>query len=66
MLSMILLSMLMIRLSILSVIGICSQGSTIGICPVCAFAYFYWHMHDFGHAYADTYAHFFPVIFVSF
>ena len=32
------------------------QGSTIG----------YWHTHDFGHLYVDTYAHFFPITFKSF
>ena len=26
----------------------------------------YWHTHDFGHAYLDTYTHFFPTIFQNF
>ena len=29
-------------------------------------ANFYWHTHDFGHAYLDTYTHFFPTIFQNF
>ena len=34
------------------------QGSTIGVHGVRVYAYFYWHTHDFGHAYVVTYAHF--------
>ena len=30
------------------------------------YTYFYWRTHDFGNAYVDTYAHFFPMIFLSF
>ena len=40
-----------------------NQGLTSGVLGVYMYAYFYWHMHDFGHAYADTYAHFSPMIF---
>ena len=39
------------------------QGSTIGVRRVHTYAYFYWCTHDFGHAYVDMYAHFFPKIF---
>ena len=39
------------------------QGSTIGVGRVRKYASFYWRTHDFGHAHADTYAHFFPMIF---
>ena len=42
------------------------QVSTIGVRHARLYAYFYWPMHDFGHAYVDTYVHFFPVIFQSF
>ena len=38
-----------------------NQVSTIGVS--CGVSYFYWRMHDFGHVYVDTYAHFFPKIF---
>ena len=39
------------------------QGSTIGVHRVWTYPSFYWHMHDFGHAHIDTYAHFFHMIF---
>ena len=38
------------------------QGSTIGICCVRTYAYFYWCTNDFGYGYVDKNAHFFPVI----
>ena len=34
------------------------QGSTTGVHCIHMYAYFYWHMHNFGHAYIDMYAHF--------
>ena len=40
------------------------QGSTIGVCCVCAYTLFYWCTHDFGHV--DLYANFFPMILKSF
>ena len=42
------------------------QGSIIGIRCMHTYTYFYKHTHDFGHAYDDTHAHFFPMIFHSF
>ena len=39
------------------------QGSTIGVRRVPTYAYFYCPTHDFRHAYIDTYAHLFPMIF---
>ena len=39
-----------------------TQGSTIGVCRVCTYAYFYWSMHNFRHAYVDTYS-FFSLLF---
>ena len=41
------------------------QGSTIGVRRVCMYAYFYWHSHDLGHVYVDTYPHF-PYDFLEF
>ena len=41
------------------------QGLTIHVCHVQMYAYFYWRTCDFGHAYIDMYAHFFPMIFES-
>ena len=35
-----------------------AQDSTIGICHVRTYTYFYWHMHDFEHAYVHMYTHF--------
>ena len=32
---------------------------------VCMYAYFYWHLHDLGHVYVDTYPHF-PNDFLEF
>ena len=48
-------------------LGLCfevgrGQGLTIGICRIHTYTYFYWRTHDFGHAYIDAYAHFFPII----
>ena len=43
-----------------------TQGLTIGMRTVHTYAYFYWHMHDFGLVYAGTYAHFFRMIFLCF
>ena len=43
-----------------------NQGFTNGICRRCTYAYFYYRMHDFEHAYIDMYAHFFPMVFESF
>ena len=40
-----------------------NQGFTNGICHRCTYAYFYYRMHDFEHAYIDMYAHFFPMVF---
>ena len=40
-----------------------NQGLTNGICCRCTYAYFYYGMHDFEHAYIDMYAHFFLMIF---
>ena len=42
------------------------QGSTIGLRYVHMYAYFYRRTHDFGNAYVDTYAHFFPMIVSKF
>ena len=42
------------------------QSLTIGICRVHIYAYFYWHMHDFGHEYVETYAYIFSTFFLSF
>ena len=42
------------------------QDSTIGVRRIHTYAYFYWHTHDFGHVYVDTYAHFSPMIFQNF
>ena len=42
------------------------HGLTIGVRRVHMYASFYWHRHDFEHAYVDTYPHFFPTIFKSF
>ena len=36
------------------------------LCCVRWYTYFFWHTHDFGHVYVDAYAHFFPMIFLSF
>ena len=33
------------------------QGSTIVVRRIHTYTYFYWHTHDFGHAYVDMYAH---------
>ena len=41
------------------------KDSTIGIRHVRMYAYFYWHTHDFGHAYADVRS-FFPNDFSKF
>ena len=43
-----------------------NQGSTNGIRRVCMYAYFHWHIHDFGHEYVDTYAHLSQMVFQSF
>ena len=37
--------------------------STIGVRRLHAYAYFYWRTRDIGHAYVDTYAHLFSMIF---
>ena len=34
------------------------QGSTTGVHFIHMYAYFYWHVHNFGHTYVDTYAQF--------
>ena len=39
------------------------QGSTIVVHRIHRYSQFYWRMHEFGHAYIDTYAHLFPMIF---
>ena len=50
----------------LTIINIVTQGSTIGICCIRMYTYFYWHKHDFGHACIDMHVHLFPVISYSF
>ena len=42
------------------------QDSTIGVYHICMYAYFCCCTHDFGHAYVDTFANFFHMIFQSF
>ena len=42
------------------------QGSRIGIGCVCMHAYFHLHTHISGHAYVDTYTHFFTMTFKVF
>ena len=42
------------------------QGSTIGVGRVRTYAYIYWCTHNFGHAYVDMYADFFPYDFLKF
>ena len=44
-------------------ISMTGQGSTIAICRIHTHAYFFSRMHDFGHAYVNTYAYFLPMIF---
>ena len=41
-------------------------GLTIIVRHIHMYAYFYWRMYDFWHAYIETYAHFFPMIFQKF
>ena len=38
-----------------------NQGSTNDVHRVRTYTYFYWHTHDFEHAYIDKYARFFPI-----
>ena len=47
-------------------ITLAMQGLTIGLRCVHRYTSFYWHSHDFGHAYTDMYAHFFTMIFSNF
>ena len=41
------------------------QGSTICVHCIHMSTYFYWHTHNFGHAYVNTYFHFFLMVFLS-
>ena len=43
-----------------------AHGTIIGIHCVGTYAYFYWHTHDFRHAYVDTYTYFVPYDFLKF
>ena len=41
-----------------------SRGAlSVGVHQVCTYAYFYWHAHDFGHAFVHMYAQFLQRIF---
>ena len=42
------------------------HGLTSGVLRIRTYAYFYWPMYDFGHAYVDTYARFSRMIFLKF
>ena len=42
------------------------QDLPIGSRCIDMYTYFYWYMRDFGHAYVDVNAHFFPMLFKSF
>ena len=37
-----------------------------GVRRVHMYVYFYWHTHDFGREYVDTYANLFPMVFQIF
>ena len=45
---------------------VCHRHSTIGIPCICMYVNFYWHTHDSGYAYIETYPHFFHMTFKVF